>query len=84
MTQTVQISSTPTFAWVDLLRVLERQCQRAAFVSGNADGATFDIDDPAPGQHVLAALDDLIAGSGLPLVSRRLEPDHFVVHPAAG
>ena len=44
MTETVQISSNPTFAWTDLLHVLRRQGYRAAFVSGDIESATFRID----------------------------------------
>lgn len=86
MTETVQISSNPTFAWTDLLHVLRRQGYRAAFVSGDIESATFRIDGTTPplGEGVLAALDDLIQDSGKALLSRQLDPGHYVVHPAAG
>ena len=86
---TVQISSTPAFPSADLLHVLEQQGYRAAVLTAGTDDddtVTLRIDNPTAAleHRVLAALDELIRVSGLPLLSERVDPGRYVVHPAAG
>jgi hypothetical protein len=87
MNQTVQIDTNPHFASSELVGVLAHHGYRASLVGSDSDdGCTLRIDNPgaALDRRILEALDDLIARSGLPLLSRRIDGGRFVVHPAAG
>ena len=84
----VEIDSSPALPVSEMLAALARRGIDATIEGRNAalGHVTLTIAAAVPEvpQRILAALDDMIARAGLPLISCRVGAGAYAVHPPAG